>query len=224
MAGLRCSDCIFCSCFRDKKTGLVQALCSRGYTLANPLCEHEPDMYFARDMRAFVPVVDPFGEMYLRTRNTCAQFEKRNTPLDENCLSEKDERGNSRAGNALGAVGAAGAAGAADAAGAAGAAGAAAGADAVVAAGTAAGGTREAGGTRTGGVATVPGSAGTEAASDAVSGVASAAVSVVASAGVSSTPGTTSTASAERATHTTCAGRLPACKRSWLARVFSHRE
>lgn len=212
MAGLRCSDCIFCSCFRDKKTGLVQALCSRGYTLANPLCEHEPDMYFARDMRAFVPVVDPFGEMYLRTRNTCAQFEKRNTPLDENCLSEKDERGNSRAGNALGAIGAAGVAGAA------------AGADAVVAAGTAAGGTREAGGTRTGGVATVPGSAGTEAASDAVSGVASAAVSVVASAGVSSTPGTTSTASAERATHTTCAGRLPACKRSWLARVFSHRE
>lgn len=211
MAGLRCSDCIFCSCFRDKKTGLVQALCSRGYTLANPLCEHEPDMYFARDMRAFVPVVDPFGEMYLRTRNTCAQFEKRNTPLDENCLSEKDERGNSRAGNALGVVGAAGAA-------------AAAGADAVVAAGTAAGGTREAGGTRTGGVATVPGSAGTEAASAAVSGVASAAVSVVASAGVSSTPGTTSTASAERATHTTCAGRLPACKRSWLARVFSHRE
>lgn len=212
MAGLRCSDCIFCSCFRDKKTGLVQALCSRGYTLANPLCEHEPDMYFARDMRAFVPVVDPFGEMYLRTRNTCAQFEKRNTPLDENCLSEKDERGNSRAGNALGAVDAA--------AGTAGAAGAAAGADAVVAAG---GVTREAGGTRacgvaTGeaGVATVSGSAGTEAASDAVPGVAST--------GVSSTPGTASTASAERATHTTCAGRLPACKRSWLARVFSHRE
>lgn len=203
MAGLRCSDCIFCSCFRDKKTGLVQALCSRGYTLANPLCEHEPDMYFARDMRAFVPVVDPFGEMYLRTRNTCAQFEKRNTPLDENCLSEKDERGNSRAGNALGAVGAA------DAAGTAGAAGA----DAVVAA---AGVTREAGGTRAGGVATVPGSAGTEAVSDAVSGVAST--------GVSSTPGTACTASAERATHTTCAGRLPACKRSWLARVFSHRE
>lgn len=204
MAGLRCSDCIFCSCFRDKKTGLVQALCSRGYTLANPLCEHEPDMYFARDMRAFVPVVDPFGEMYLRTRNTCAQFEKRNTPLDENCLSEKDERGNSRAGNALGAIGAAGVAGAA------------AGADAVVAAGTAAGGTREAGGTRAAGVATVPGSADTEAASDAVSGVASA--------GVSSTPGTASAASAERATHTICAGRLPACKRSWLARVFSHRE
>lgn len=209
MAGLRCSDCIFCSCFRDKKTGLVQALCSRGYTLANPLCEHEPDMYFARDMRAFVPVVDPFGEMYLRTRNTCAQFEKRNTPLDENCLSEKDERGNSRAGNALSTVGAVGAAG-----GTAGTAGTdaviaadAAGADAVVAA---AGGTREAG------VATVSGSADTEAASDAVS--------VVASAGVSSTPGTTSTASAERATHTTCAGRLPACKRSWLARVFSHRE
>lgn len=206
MAGLRCSDCIFCSCFRDKKTGLVQALCSRGYTLANPLCEHEPDMYFARDMRAFVPVVDPFGEMYLRTRNTCAQFEKRNTPLDENCLSEKDERGNSRAGNALGAIGAAG--------GTAGTAGTdaviaadAAGADAVVAA---AGGTREAG------VATVSGSADTEAASDAVSGVASA--------GVSSTPGTAGTASAERATHTICAGRLPACKRSWLARVFSHRE
>lgn len=198
MAGLRCSDCIFCSCFRDKKTGLVQALCSRGYTLANPLCEHEPDMYFARDMRAFVPVVDPFGEMYLRTRNTCAQFEKRNTPLDENCLSEKDERGNSCAGNAFGAVGAAGVAGAA---------GTAAGADAVVAA---AGGTREAG------VATVSGSADTEAASDAVSGVASA--------GVSSTPGTAGTASAERATHTICAGRLPACKRSWLARVFSHRE
>lgn len=207
MAGLRCSDCIFCSCFRDKKTGLVQALCSRGYTLANPLCEHEPDMYFARDMRAFVPVVDPFGEMYLRTRNTCAQFEKRNTPLDENCLSEKDERGNSRAGNALGAVGAAGVAGIAGAAGAAGTA------DAVVAAG---GVTREAGGTRACGVATVPGSAGTEAVSDAVSGVASASVS--------STPGTASTTSAERATHTTCAGRLPDCKRSWLARVFSHRE
>lgn len=206
MAGLRCSDCIFCSCFRDKKTGLVQALCSRGYTLANPLCEHEPDMYFARDMRAFVPVVDPFGEMYLRTRNTCAQFEKRNTPLDENCPSEKDEHGNSRVGNALGAVGAAGAAGTAGAA-------AAAGVDAVVAA---AGGTREAGGTRAGGVATVPGSAGTEAVSDAVSGVAST--------GVSSTPGTACTASAERATHTTCAGRLPDCKRSWLARVFSHRE
>lgn len=209
MAGLRCSDCIFCSCFRDKKTGLVQALCSRGYTLANPLCEHEPDMYFARDMREFVPVVDPFGEMYLRTRNTCAQFEKRNTPLDENCLSEKDEHGNSRVGNALSTVGAVGAAG-----GTAGTAGAdaviaadAAGADAVVAA---AGGTREAG------VATVSGSADTEAASDAVSGVAST--------GVSSTPGTASTASAERATHTICAGRLPACKRSWLARVFSHRE
>lgn len=211
MAGLRCSDCIFCSCFRDKKTGLVQALCSRGYTLANPLCEHEPDMYFARDMRAFVPVVDPFGEMYLRTRNTCAQFEKRNTPLDERCLGEKDERGNSCAGNAFGAVGAAGVAGAA---------GTAAGADAVVAAG---GVMREAGGTRacgvaTGeaGVATVSGSAGTEAASDAVPGVAST--------GVSSTPGTASTASAERATHTTCAGTSSACKRSWLARVFSHRE
>lgn len=215
MAGLRCSDCIFCSCFRDKKTGLVQALCSRGYTLANPLCEHEPDMYFARDMRAFVPVVDPFGEMYLRTRNTCAQFEKRNTPLDENCLSEKDERGNSCAGNAFGAVGAAGVAGAAGTA-----AGAAAGADAVVAAG---GVTGEAGGTRargvaTGeaGVATVSGSADTEAASDAVSGVTST--------GVSSTPGTASTASAERATHTTCAGTSSACKRSWLARIFSHRE
>lgn len=207
MAGLRCSDCIFCSCFRDKKTGLVQALCSRGYTLANPLCEHEPDMYFARDMRAFVPVVDPFGEMYLRTRNTCAQFEKRNTPLDENCLSEKDERGNSRAGNALGAIGAAGVAGAA------------AGADAVVAAAGVtreAGGTRAAGVTREAGVATVSGSADTEAASDAVSGVTST--------GVSSTPGTASTASAERATHTTCAGTSSACKRSWLARVFSHRE
>lgn len=214
MAGLRCSDCIFCSCFRDKKTGLVQALCSRGYTLANPLCAREPDMYFARDVRAFVPVVDPFGEMYLRTRNTCAQFEKRNTPLDESCLSENDERGNSRAGNALGDVGAAGVAGTA------GAAGAAAGADAVVAAGGAAAGAdavvAAAGVTREAGVATVSGSAGTEAASDAVSGVASA--------GVSRTPGTASTASAERATHTTCAGRLPACKRSWLARVFSHRE
>lgn len=28
-------------------------------------------------LRAFVPVVNPFWEMYLRTHNICAQFEKR---------------------------------------------------------------------------------------------------------------------------------------------------
>ena len=86
MAGLRCSDCVFCSCFRDEKTGLMQARCSRGYTLANPLCDQEPDKYFARDPREFVPVVDPFGEIYLRTHSTCSQFEKK-------ASSEGDERG-----------------------------------------------------------------------------------------------------------------------------------
>ena len=200
MAGLRCSDCIFCSCFRDKKTGLVQALCSRGYTLANPLCEHEPDMYFARDMRAFVPVVDPFGEMYLRTRNTCAQFEKRNTPLDENCLSEKDERGNSRAGNALGAIGAAG--------GGAGAVCADAGGAAVA---------------RAAGVAAVAGVAGT----DAAGGVGVAEVvraGGAAGASVGAEGAGAAVAGAACAAHTTQTGVSPACKRGWLARFFSHHE
>lgn len=200
MAGLRCSDCIFCSCFRDKKTGLVQALCSRGYTLANPLCEHEPDMYFARDMRAFVPVVDPFGEMYLRTRNTCAQFEKRNTPLDENCLSEKDERGNSRAGNALSTVGAVGAAGGV-------------GAESAVA----------------GAVVTVPGSAGTDAAGGAgVAEVARAEGAAGASVGAEGAGAAVADAACAAevadAAHTTQTGVSPACKRGWLARFFSHRE
>lgn len=200
MAGLRCSDCIFCSCFRDKKTGLVQALCSRGYTLANPLCEHEPDMYFARDMRAFVPVVDPFGEMYLRTRNTCAQFEKRNTPLDENCLSEKDERGNSRAGNVLGDAGAAG--------GGAGAVCADAGGAAVA---------------RAAGVAAVAGVAGT----DAAGGVGVAEVvraGGAAGASVGAEGAGAAVAGAACAAHTTQTGVSPACKRGWLARFFSHHE
>ena len=199
MAGLRCSDCIFCSCFRDKKTGLVQALCSRGYTLANPLCEHEPDMYFARDMRAFVPVVDPFGEMYLRTRNTCAQFEKRNTPLDERCLGENNECWNSRAGNALGDAGAV----CADAGGAA-VAGAA-------------------------GAATVPGSAGTDAAGGAgVAEVARAGGAAGASVGAegagTAVAGAADAAEVANAAHTTQTGVSPACKRGWLARFFSHRE
>ena len=197
MAGLRCSDCIFCSCFRDKKTGLVQALCSRGYTLANPLCEHEPDMYFARDMRAFVPVVDPFGEMYLRTRNTCAQFEKRNTPLDENCLSEKDERGNSRAGNALGAIGAAGGVGAESAV-----------AGAVVTVPGSAG-TDAAGGAGVAEVARAEGAAG---ASVGAEGAGAAVADAACAAEV---------ADAARTTQT---GMSPACKRGWLARFFSHHE
>lgn len=202
MAGLRCSDCIFCSCFRDKKTGLVQALCSRGYTLANPLCEHEPDMYFARDMRAFVPVVDPFGEMYLRTRNTCAQFEKRNTPLDERCLGENNERGNSRAGNALGDVGAG-----------ASVARAGGGAESAVA----------------GAVVTVPGSAGTDAAGGAcVAEVARAGGAAGASVGAEGAGAAVADAAGSAevadAAHTTQTGVAPACKRGWLARFFSHRE
>lgn len=159
-------------------------------------------MYFARDMRAFVPVVDPFGEMYLRTRNTCAQFEKRNTPLDENCLSEKDERGNSRAGNALGAIGAG-----------ASVARAGGGAESAVA----------------GAVVTVPGSAGTDAAGGAcVAEVARAGGAAGASVGAEGAGAAVADAAGSAevadAAHTTQTGVAPACKRGWLARFFSHRE
>lgn len=74
MAGFRCTDCIFSSFSFNEKAHKYQGACSRGYTLADPHVRRKPDMFFADRTSALVPVVDPYGREYLRTKNICDQF------------------------------------------------------------------------------------------------------------------------------------------------------
>lgn len=87
MAGFACSDCIFCTCMRNKKSGLYQGSCSKGYTLANPYKTEGPDQYFTLTPQQLVPTKDPFGEEYLRSHNVCAQFQRKDTQ-DEKAQGE----------------------------------------------------------------------------------------------------------------------------------------
>ncbi|EFL44276.1 hypothetical protein HMPREF9248_0878 [Fannyhessea vaginae PB189-T1-4] len=76
MPGFSCSDCVFCNCMRNKKSGLYQATCTKGYTLGNPHIDAGTDAYFALTPSGLVPKVDPFGNEYLRTDNVCHQFQR----------------------------------------------------------------------------------------------------------------------------------------------------
>ena len=77
MAGLHCSDCVFAEFSLNERTGMYQGTCSRGFTLADPRVHHEPEMYFAAREDGLVPVRDPFGREYLRTKNICDRFQPR---------------------------------------------------------------------------------------------------------------------------------------------------
>lgn len=88
MAGLHCVDCVFATIAHDGTTGLCQGRCSRGYTLADPHVHTAPDMFFAANPEALVPVVDPLGREYLRTKNVCESYM---TPQDAIAISEAGE-------------------------------------------------------------------------------------------------------------------------------------
>ena len=72
--GFHCTDCIFASFARNKKSGKFRGSCSRGFTLTDPHVHTSPDDHFSEDPRNLVPTVDPFGEEYLRTSNVCERF------------------------------------------------------------------------------------------------------------------------------------------------------
>ena len=72
--GFHCTDCIFASFARNKKSGKFRGSCSRGFTLTDPHVHTSPDDHFSEDPRNLVPTVDPFGEEYLRTSNVCDRF------------------------------------------------------------------------------------------------------------------------------------------------------
>lgn len=74
MAGFRCTDCIYSSFSFNEKAQKYQGACSRGYTLADPHVSRRPDMFFAERPSQLVPVVDPLGKEYLRTKNVCERF------------------------------------------------------------------------------------------------------------------------------------------------------
>ncbi|OFK23399.1 hypothetical protein [Olsenella sp. HMSC062G07] len=73
-AGLRCADCVFAQFVVNEMNGMYQGICSRGYTLADPHVRTSPDCYFVEDPRLLVPVIDPFGKEFLRTKNICERF------------------------------------------------------------------------------------------------------------------------------------------------------
>ena len=81
MAGFHCSECIFSSFTTNEETGMFQGSCSRGFTLAVPHVYKEPDMFFANSIDELVPVIDPFGNEYLRRSNVC-----------DHCLRPQDGR------------------------------------------------------------------------------------------------------------------------------------
>lgn len=87
MAGLHCVDCVFATISYDGKTGLCQGTCSRGYTLADPRVHTRPEMFFAAKPDALVPVIDPLGREYLRTKNVCESYV---TPQDAIAILKKD--------------------------------------------------------------------------------------------------------------------------------------
>lgn len=74
MASFHCTDCIFSSFSFNEKAHKYQGACSRGYSLADPHIHRKPDMFFADRTSALVPVIDPYGREYLRTKNICDQF------------------------------------------------------------------------------------------------------------------------------------------------------
>ena len=74
MAGFHCSECIFSSFTTNEETGMFQGSCRRGFTLAVPHVYKEPDMFFANSIDELVPVIDPFGNEYLRRSNVCDHF------------------------------------------------------------------------------------------------------------------------------------------------------
>ena len=76
-AGLRCADCAFSEFVLNEESGMFVGTCSRGYTLADPHVHVSPDRFFAKNPRALVPVTDPYGREYLRTRNICTRFTPR---------------------------------------------------------------------------------------------------------------------------------------------------
>ena len=75
--GLRCADCAFSEFVLNEESGMFVGTCSRGYTLADPHVHVSPDRFFAKNPRALVPVTDPYGREYLRTRNICTRFAPR---------------------------------------------------------------------------------------------------------------------------------------------------
>lgn len=75
MSGYHCSDCIFASFTQNEHTGLYQGACARGYTLADPHVSKRPDMFFCDRKEGLVPVIDPYGKEYLRTKNVCERFQ-----------------------------------------------------------------------------------------------------------------------------------------------------
>lgn len=77
MPGLHCADCEFSSFKLNKEVGLYQASCARGYTLADPRNHHEITQHFADTIDKFVPIIDPFGNEYLRKTNVCDEFTRR---------------------------------------------------------------------------------------------------------------------------------------------------
>lgn len=76
-AGLRCADCAFSEFVLNEESGMFEGACARGYTLADPHVHVSPDRFFAKNPRALVPVTDPYGREYLRTRNICTRFAPR---------------------------------------------------------------------------------------------------------------------------------------------------
>ena len=73
MAGLHCTDCVYGSFCRNEDFDKFQGTCSRGFTLADPHVHTKPDMFFAEVPERLVPIIDPFGKEYLRTKNICEQ-------------------------------------------------------------------------------------------------------------------------------------------------------
>lgn len=75
--GFHCTDCVYSEFLLNRHTGRYQGQCSRGYTLCDPKVRTQPQNRFAEKPEQLVPVIDPFGNEYLRTSNVCERFLKR---------------------------------------------------------------------------------------------------------------------------------------------------
>ena len=72
MGMLHCTDCEFAQFEQNAETGRWRGSCKRGYTLANPDPDATgPDHFFVEDRDLLVPVIDPRGREYLRTKDIC---------------------------------------------------------------------------------------------------------------------------------------------------------
>ncbi len=71
-----CTDCIYSSFSINKESGKYQGYCTRGYTLADPHVHEQPQMFFADRPEQLVPMIDPYGKEYLRTKNICGEFDR----------------------------------------------------------------------------------------------------------------------------------------------------